>query len=431
MKLWALAIAVVGATAACSASDDGGTAAGGAGGFATGGVGTGATGGSAGTLGTGGSAGAASGGTGVGATGGTGVGATGGTGAGATGGAAGAGGSGGGFPLGLPITAPPLKWTWVDFPAAKCRDGSATGIGVNLNPLSTKVMIYLQGGGACFNSETCAKNPSHFDATNFSSLSGGGIGDRTNLQNPVRDWNMVFVPYCTGDIHAGNNSTHPGGNGVPPNQKFVGHANMTKYLGRIVPTIANATQVLLTGESAGGFGSLLNYLQTQKAFGSTPVTVIDDSGPLLAEPWVPACMQSWFRQLWNLDATILAECGGACPSQGAFMESYVTFAAAQHPSNELALISSVGDDVISWFLGFGTQGCTGSTPLTPTQYQAGIEDFRDRIVKPFPSFGTYYLPGTAHTFITSGGFFTIQVSGTKLVDWVASEIAGTTSHVQP
>jgi len=393
---------------ACSSSDDGapagsgGTSAGGAGGTASGGT--------------------ASGGSPAGGAGGT---SSGGAGSG------GAGGTGGTSPAGAPITAPALTWTWVDFPDAKCRDGSSTGIGVSLNPASTDLVIYLQGGGACFNAETCAKNPSHFDAASFAKLGAGGIADRSKAENPVRDFNMFFVPYCTGDIHVGNRPNGGGAAGVPANQRFVGYTNLSEYLSRIVPTVKGATRVLLTGESAGGFGSLLNYVHVQNAFGDVPVTVIDDSGPPLASTWVPTCMQNGLRQLWNLDATLLAECGSACPKPDDYFESYVTFAAGKAPQRNLGLISSLGDDVISWFLGFGQNDCKGQSALSPSQYQAGIEDFRDRIVKPFPKFGTYYLPGTEHTYLTQNSFYTLSVNGTKLTTWMANHLAGNPSHVKP
>lgn len=403
-------VLLLGAALGCSSSDDG--VAGGAGG----GVGQGGSGGSAGS--SGGSAGA------------VGQGGSGGA-SGGAGGGGGSAGAGGTLPLGAPITAPPLQWTWVDFPSAKCRDGSSTGIGVSLNPASTKLVIYLQGGGACFNSATCAKNPSHFGATEFAKLGAGGIADRTQAENPVKDWNMFFIPYCTGDIHIGNNPSGGGVAGVPANQRFVGYANLDEYLSRIIPSVPGATQVLLTGESAGGFGSLLNFVHVQHAFGSVPVTVVDDSGPPLASTWTPSCMQDGLRQLWNLDATLLAECGNACPKQNDYFEDYVTFAAAKQPSRNLALVSSLGDDVIAWFLGFGQNNCTSTSALGGSQFQAGVEDFRDRVVKPFANFGTYYLPGTEHTYLTSSGFYSISVGGTKLSAWMAAHIAGTPSHVKP
>src|SRR5688572_19641169 len=123
-----------------------------------------------------------------------------------------------------PIEASALEWTFVPVGGATCRDGTPTGIGVSLNPASTKVAIYLEGGGACFNEDTCNENPSHFDASNFANLTaGGGIDDRGEDENPIRDWNMFFIPYCTGDVHAGDNPDGGGANGVPSNQRFVGY----------------------------------------------------------------------------------------------------------------------------------------------------------------------------------------------------------------
>ena len=58
--------------------------------------------------------------------------------------------------LGAPITAPAKTWTWVNFPDAVCDDGSPTGIGVSLNPASKDILIFLQGGGACWDYDSCA-----------------------------------------------------------------------------------------------------------------------------------------------------------------------------------------------------------------------------------------------------------------------------------
>ena len=54
---------------------------------------------------------------------------------------------------------PSEKWTWVPVPGSHCRDGSATGFGINVNPASKNLMIFLEGGGACFNALTCGMNP--------------------------------------------------------------------------------------------------------------------------------------------------------------------------------------------------------------------------------------------------------------------------------
>ena len=44
----------------------------------------------------------------------------------------------------------PQQWQYVAVDGTQCMNGSATGIGVNLGT-SGDVVIYLEGGGACFN----------------------------------------------------------------------------------------------------------------------------------------------------------------------------------------------------------------------------------------------------------------------------------------
>ena len=121
-----------------------------------------------------------------------------------------------------PIANLPAKtWQFVPVQGAMCRDGSATGFGVSANPASKNLMIYLEGGGACFNALTCGLNAKSFSESDFNacvtgssaascatspSIAGGGAGifDRTDATNPMADWNFVYVPFCTGDVHAGD-----------------------------------------------------------------------------------------------------------------------------------------------------------------------------------------------------------------------------------
>ena len=49
------------------------------------------------------------------------------------------------------------EWVWIPSAATMCRDGSSTGIGVNLNSASNKVVLYLKGGNACYRSPCCVQ----------------------------------------------------------------------------------------------------------------------------------------------------------------------------------------------------------------------------------------------------------------------------------
>ncbi len=159
-------------------------------------------------------------------------------------------------PLGTPLPATDEgQWSWIDFPDTHCRDGSSTGLGLNMSTSSPNVMVFLDQGGACFNADTCAFNLSAFGASDFVPQ-GQGIFNRSDPDNPVRDWSFVFIPYCSGDVHAGNRSDGSVESVGP--QQFLGYSNLDAFLSRIVPTFAGARQVLFAGSSADGFGVLLN-----------------------------------------------------------------------------------------------------------------------------------------------------------------------------
>lgn len=355
---------------------------------------------------------------------------------------AGAGGAGGSAPLCPPagpfdgdeLIAQPKQWTWVDIPGARCRDGSSTGIGVRLNPASDKVFIYLEGGGACFNGTTCAISLSGFDSKAFGAWAGTvgklGIFDTYPPSNPVRDWNAVYVPYCTGDVHVGSvsNKAVPGG---PSGQEFVGYENINLYLKRLVPTFAHASQVLLTGVSAGGFGAAFNYDRVASAFCPTPVVLLDDSGPPMADPYLAPCLQKQWRDLWDIDQTLPPSCSGCTGADGGGIVNYASYLSARWPDSRMGLISSTHDSVISTFFGFGHDSCGVPLPLSGAQFAAGLADLRDGYLASSGHWSTYFVNSITHTYLIGPGFYTTKVGDKPLTSWVKELIAGQVSNVAP
>ena len=74
-----------------------------------------------------------------------------------------------------------------------------------------RVFLYLQGGGACWNLDSCDPRRSiAFDASIDSTDYGqrrDGIFDQSDKSNPFREHTAIFVPYCTGDLHLGTRTT--------------------------------------------------------------------------------------------------------------------------------------------------------------------------------------------------------------------------------
>ena len=334
----------------------------------------------------------------------------------------------------LPLSTPTLKWTYVEVPGTVCMSGDTAGFGVSLNPDSKNVMIYLEGGGACFN-----------DLCDFSAFSIpfippiDGIFNRDNPGNPVKDWSMIYVPYCTGDIHGGDKDTELGGK----TRYFHGYRNIGKYLQQWVPTFANAENVLLTGISAGGFGAGLNAAQVTEAFGPGPqMIVIDDSGPPLSKDVIAPCLQQTFREVWGLDQTVLAACGADCPDPNDFASGFLSHVLSTYPETRFGLFSNTADLVIRTFMGFGWgngqhDNCGGTATNVPAQvYEDGLLALRaaheDRAA-------TYYVGqnhfgynfGLNHTVLRSPSFWTTNIDSIQVSDWVGHVIKGQVQHVGP
>ncbi len=304
------------------------------------------------------------------------------------------------------------KWTWVPVEGSHCRDGSSTGFGINVNPASKNLVIYLEGGGACFNALTCGMNPANFNSASLATAASGGILNRTDTANPVKDWNMVYVPFCTGDVHAGN-APNQTVTGVTGKQQFVGYVNMTRYLAKLAPAYKDATKILLTGISAGGFGAAANYPQTARAFDPIPVYSLDDSGPPMDDPYVPKCLQQKWSELWGFDKTILADCGSDCPDKTNFTLAATIHTAKKYPNIPFCLVEDTDDSVITLFYGFGMMNCTAAFGVVDqATFTAGLLDERTKLAAAgVTNAAGFIFQGTVHTSLKSTSQFDTETAG--------------------
>ena len=291
-------------------------------------------------------------------------------------------------PRGSAMSAPEKTWTFVPFADAACDDSSTTGVGISLSTSSNGVLIFLNGGGACWDEVTCLdlNGAVHgpFGATQFNgtvgALNASWIFNRADATNPFKDYSFVFVPYCTGDWHAGNNIVQYRGRPY----RHTGFANMSAFLNRIVPTFPAAGPVFLAGTSAGGYGAAFNWWQTQQRFGSTRVHMIDDSGPFMPPDTVyPDVAAEQARRLnWNLDATLPAGCLGCASS----LDKIFNFYTKAFPNNRAALVSHTEDLTVAGYYG-----------ITPGLFTTGLLELVTAQIRPNPKFRSFLISGSGHS----------------------------------
>jgi len=330
---------------------------------------------------------------------------------GGAGGTTSTGGAGGGTPEcegGAPVTAPEETWTFVPVDGTVCgAAGTTSGFFINPTAQSARLFIVLSGGGACFSQTDCQSvNLNGFDPMQgINQLSQTPLFNRADPANPFSDFSYVFIPYCNGDFHSGNNVASYG-------MQHMGYANMEKYLELIVPTFCEADHVVLSGMSAGSFGATFNYDLVHRAFGSRPVDLIADSGPYMRPPHMPSDMQAAIDDNWGFRANMPAGCSGCTTS---WHELYA-FIATTYPNDRMSLISSLRDPSI--------QGRFAPyTPLdTLDAFEVAINDLADGVITPLSNFRVFYLPQQGHVWLTSGQLDQLVVNNVSLEQFVRQQI---------
>jgi hypothetical protein len=335
--------------------------------------------------------------------------------------------SGGGtkidVPPGEPVSAPDRTWKAIPVDGTQCRDRQRAGFGINTNAASDKLLIYMEGGGACFNVTTCLQSGRSWAVTdqNAGSAADKFILNRSNAMNPFRDWNLVYVPYCSGDVHTG--TAISGYNGDPQ----TGYTNFFKYLQRVVATFKNLKQVVLSGSSAGGFGAAWNWMLVQDAFGDVPVFVLDDSGPPMTPDYLTTCQQMRLGELWGWKQSLHPACTDCNVGAGSVVIPLVETSMKRHTNTRVALLSYTEDGTIKSFFGYGLNNCAGWNALLPPAYPAGkftmgLADLRQRWTS-YPHAAMYVVAGGSHMFLGTNLSSYKTGSDITMLEWVEKFVA--------
>jgi Pectinacetylesterase len=222
-----------------------------------------------------------------------------------------------------------FKWETIELPAASgasCGNGSPYRFFVNRTPFTTKTVVMFEGGGACWDQAAC-KGGTLLDAVNPDGIPKNYMTDwdrqaHLGLVTPftmrshplqsvqTQSWNIVYVTYCTGDVHTGN-KTAVYDNVDPANPMAYLHRGAVNVEGVAKWMAANLKQpehLLLTGFSAGGVGSTAHYVTMRNALKPKKMALLADSGPLFDVPLnaspeeAPSVLlQNKIRVVWGLD----------------------------------------------------------------------------------------------------------------------------------
>ena len=305
-------------------------------------------------------------------------------------------------PTDAPVVAP--TWETVDAPSdCMCADGSAFHFYLR-EASPTKVLFYLEGGGACFSGDMCKPGSGTYSET-ISPISkledSPGIFDFDNPENPFADYSVVYVPYCTGDVHAGN-ITKDYGNGVVTQHK--GFVNASNALDTMIKRFPNTTQLVVAGSSAGSFptpvfagiaGDRLPNADL-KVFADSSGAVPDAMGFVIGNWGTLETLPDW------------PEIEGLTVDQ--FTPAYTFIKAAEHnPKITFARHDFAFDNVLSSF--------ARMAGLSPDDLVSVMRTNEAKVEATGVNVANWISPGDDHTIAVRDEFYTEEMNGVRFVDW--------------
>lgn len=222
-----------------------------------------------------------------------------------------------------------FQWEAVELPAASgasCGNGTPYRFFVNRTPFTSKTVVMFEGGGACWDQAACkggtlldAVNPDGIPAnymTDFNRQAHLGLVTPFTMRlHPLQSvqtqsWNIVYLTYCTGDVHTGNKVAVY--DNVDPTQPLSyfhrGAVNAKAVAAWMAKNLKQPEQLLLTGFSAGGVGSAALYPAFRDTLKPKKMALLSDSGPLFDVPrnatpeQAPSVLlHNKIRAVWGLD----------------------------------------------------------------------------------------------------------------------------------
>jgi hypothetical protein len=283
----------------------------------------------------------------------------------------------------------------------------------------TKVVFYLDGGGACFDATTCAFTGTNGESDFYNwSMSGedpgfpgGGILDFDNPDNPFADYSFIYVASCTGDADLGDVTREYTSELTVEHNGFVNGTAALDYLAEHYP---DATEVVVVGNTGGSipapiYGGLVADLLPDAqvtAFGAGSGHWPDDpdfNTEILAELWgAYANMPDW-----EVNDGLTAGDWGPPRFwiQAGLHDPDIVMARFDfaYDPNAARALESLGVDASTLEVIDANEAAIEA---------AGVDQH------------SYVAPGDGHRILELDDFYELEVNGVALVDWLEAVISG-------
>jgi hypothetical protein len=286
-----------------------------------------------------------------------------------------------------------------------------------------KLVMYYMGGGACWDGltcglPTCSTSPPD-DLDGFS----GGFADLTNEDNPFRDWNIVFVSYCSCDVHFGDETQEYGS--LTVEHKGYHNSKVAEKWAR--EHFLNPEEVFVTGSSAGAYGAWFNAPLLHEVWPASQVHVLADAGNGVI---TPEFLQNEFGN-WSFVKN-LPDIPGVedAITMGGGISAYTEAVATYFPETNWAHYSTMHDGGSGGQTGFYNVMLEMSPAGALVWWEASCEFGKVALEQStatsaaVPNYRYYFGTGSKHTMFSNNKVYRDTTGGVPtIVDWVDAMLA--------
>jgi len=264
---------------------------------------------------------------------------------------------------------------------------------------SDKLIFYFQGGGACWDEPSTKLG---FCTSDASPQSLVGIFDRTNVNNKFKDYTIVQVLYCSGDVFGGNTvRPYNDKDGVPVTQKGLANAqsvlDWTKQMQATGALASTLSELVVMGCSAGSIGAQLWGKQVLNGLKWNKAAVVPDSYAGIFPPGTmgPLIYDFGFCSSGFLSSGLQAK----CLDQTLTMQEMDMEFIASTPTVPYTFIQSKVDDVqISFYIAIGLTSPNVTDPtINPTEFYDDVNTVFGEYNQ-LSNFMAYLVDGPQHCF---------------------------------
>jgi len=269
---------------------------------------------------------------------------------------------------------------------------------------SEDLMVFLEGGGVCLD-ELCAATSSPMLSlrllTAGDAISLGGVLDKSDDRNPLRNFDLVHVPYCDGSIFLGDvdRTLSDGNPWNGPNDVAYqrGLENLTAAFEVAKRRYPNPRRVVLAGSSGGGYGVLVGVAMARYYYPTAPLLVVADSGAPILTSEDPGFLGRITDEV-HARHLVPDSCSG-CLDRG-HATKLIAWALERDAGLTVAYMGHARDHVIGEFF-------MGSTP---EQFEASVVRETGMLRTAFPTRTVRFIaPGRRHMFLIDGAKLPIFV----------------------